>query len=734
MSAWLFGLQSLLTSNGRSVVVEKTEKAKGKDEKTADVAEEKESNVAASSKPNRNRFSIVNSNAADVSSSSKSAVLDIATDDHLALLAEGRVFDDYGSGDRMRSIKLFYAQGGNNNGSFYYTNPESPPVPSYSHPLPLIHLHDIMIGNDAFPVIQRIHTDENSCFTLKFIHKIKKIKQVLHLQATSQDVRSAFLSGIALVLNMHGMNVMAEKTGTTTSTISKKKKGNSRFSILPPPSSATSYTPDETVGKFVNRRASLMNAMKDDEMIEMMIQGRRWHWYHMDEYKDVVRTQITLFYQSTDHTLYWCEVGERTCIPTQSLPLKKLRAVRLGKQSPCLISPAATEAHNVHCLSLSTESFCLELEADSSEQVSAWLVAIQSILTQSGKKVTIDKKQQKSNDELKRFSIKGFGGKGRDAVMTLSSEDNVHVLTSGHQFTMYQASKFVGGKAIHSLQHVFYDAKKATFYYCHPLTRQTIDAHSLPLSSLTDVYIGKDHGASTSVFPVQSDDSCCLSLISNGQTGHNNSSSTAIEWHIECAGVETMSAWVNALQSLFVAHRLGIDQVTTGGTKRFCIIQKSGLHLSNTTETTKPTTPAESLKLMSAANPFFQYQTAQIELNGVGGVTRTLINVRYDSVTHSLYYQNVADVTQPMLAFPLNELRQVKLGKQTPLLQSSRARAALTGRCVALIDSANNSLELECLSVDALNHWIYALQFVLTSKGKDCVVEEKQQQAIPQSV
>src|SRR5205085_747018 len=59
MSAWLFGLQSLLTQNGRSVVVEKTEKAKSKQQKDAAGADEKESNSVAS-KPNRSRFSIVN--------------------------------------------------------------------------------------------------------------------------------------------------------------------------------------------------------------------------------------------------------------------------------------------------------------------------------------------------------------------------------------------------------------------------------------------------------------------------------------------------------------------------------------------------------------------------------------------------------------------------------------------------------------------------------------------------
>ena len=138
--------------------------------------------------------------------------------------------------------------------------------------------------------------------------------------------------------------------------------------------------------------ASTPKALDATAAIELISKGSAFLKYDYDPATDQTQRDIvTVFYQK-DATalgsLYYCEPGEKVASVSAALSLHTLTDMYLGKQSKAFRSTIARNAAGDKCFTAVGASHGkvteFNLEGDSKEQVSAWLFAINAILTKTG--------------------------------------------------------------------------------------------------------------------------------------------------------------------------------------------------------------------------------------------------------------------------------------------------------------------------------------------------------------
>ena len=128
--------------------------------------------------------------------------------------------------------------------------------------------------------------------------------------------------------------------------------------------------------------------------------------------------------------------------------------------------------------------------------------------------------------------------------------------------------------------------------------------------------------------------------------------------------------------------------------------------------------PQQSIALMKDGRRFHAYSAS------AGKVHSRLVSIWYCAHSHALYQSQPGTRTQsPAAAFPLAQLVEVALGKQTGVLRQCEALDRT--RCIALVGAAKGlAWHLEAESSGALTSWLFGLQALLGMDGKRVIVEK----------
>ena len=168
-------------------------------------------------------------------------------------------------------------------------------------------------------------------------------------------------------------------------------------------------------------------------------------------------------------------------------------------------SAFATNAPNNKCLSLLTRSKqYLDLEADTVEQLSAWLFGIQTVLSKGGKQCYVDTDtsnkpiQPAGQSKNKRFSILGASLEGveqsrhanfKRAILTIPRDENLRLMTQGSDYEVYEIDAQGVGKK--TRMHVFYAPQLASLFWCETGKRTQDPTKEINIHAITDLYVSR---------------------------------------------------------------------------------------------------------------------------------------------------------------------------------------------------------------------------------------------------
>ena len=200
-------------------------------------------------------------------------------------------------------------------------------------------------------------------------------------------------------------------------------------------------------------------------------------------------------------------------VPGLSLAIAHLADVFLGKKTPEFLSLEGLFANTDHCLSLMSRKTSLHMEFKTQQVREAWLVGIKNAYATAGRPV----KEMKPGDAPGTRVITIVSSKKVDAVKVSP------VLLEGRAFVRYW---LVNGQVKKKRIHIWLVKQEGTLGSLYweemvttgkqPLT--PVAEQCIPISKISDVYIGKQtplfQTPSMATVPMD----CCLSIASQGVT------------------------------------------------------------------------------------------------------------------------------------------------------------------------------------------------------------------------
>lgn len=211
-------------------------------------------------------------------------------------------------------------------------------------------------------------------------------------------------------------------------------------------------------------------------------------------------------------SLYWCEPGTRKMIDQNCLPVPKIAEVLLGKSTPELRDVEADEAPTSNCLSILNTQHRLNLEAESVEVVTAWIMGLTALMDRCDNLTVYP-----SNDK-KRYTIKtGQYQQTPPARSNVVGQQNHggsaarNALVRGHDFQLFSQGRN-GLVNVEDVRVVLDDSQGEP-----GLLRIKGGNRSFNLDELTDVYMGKQTQILESPEARHVPEECCFSLVARGQ-------------------------------------------------------------------------------------------------------------------------------------------------------------------------------------------------------------------------
>lgn len=204
-----------------------------------------------------------------------------------------------------------------------------------------------------------------------------------------------------------------------------------------------------------------------------------------------------------------------------------------------LKAPGAENAAPSRCVSLIGGDSSVDLEAETNEQLSAFMFGLQGLLTSGGREVVVDENAEAAEaarlasqghrssgggaggaapkQPARRFSILGSSLAGvehsrhahfKKAVLALPAEQSTQSMESGHTaavFTFDHASH--GGALVRNTQHVWFQSEGPGRFglvcWSDSIKDRTVRADkSIDLKAVTDVYVGSFCSCDQAMLPL----------------------------------------------------------------------------------------------------------------------------------------------------------------------------------------------------------------------------------------
>ena len=362
------------------------------------------------------------------------------------------------------------------------------------------------------------------------------------------------------------------------------------------------------------------------------------------------------------------------------LPLFSLRDVFLGKQSPLLSEPAMAALPADCCLTLVTDAaggMELDLQAASASQVDDWLSGLQAMLQAAGQQVLLtdgDAVQQQLDAAL--------------AVMQAGS--HFLRLTDGSSETSSILLRYQPP-----------DSAAAG------LGCLLFGSASLPLSSLSDVFLGPQAEVFSSMPGVQSE--CCLSLVWSA-----DSEGDAASLHLVAADEETVNVWLAGINHLLAAVGASDEEGSSGSERRLSRLSvvKQEAEQPQQLKDAEPAelNGADCVQTMTGGSVFTRFT---LQADGRLEVDRPLIS--YDAAAGAGGLGSLRAVSGGNSSvLPLSSLSDVLVGKQTRSFSLPPASSSSPLLSFSLL-AEEAQWDLEAESETTLNCWLAGVHHLLTA-------------------
>lgn len=428
-----------------------------------------------------------------------------------------------------------------------------------------------------------------------------------------------------------------------------------------------------------------------------------------------------------------------------------------GKQTPALKSSVGASAASNKCLSLATrQGQHLELEAETVEAVSAWLYGIQTVLSKAGKACYVDTdtanrpvQSAASASRAKRFSVMGATLDGVEAsrhanfkrtILSIPREETLRLLTAGSEFWLYApdtSSPSSSATVTRTLVHLFYVPNTSAICWSEPGTRKVDVKRSISIHAIRDLYVGKMSATLKLPIAAAAEKSRCLTIAT-----------ATAEVNLEGRSVESVTALLSGINHLLNSNGMQvlIDDNTAGtgsgsgagagagsvavpaGSRRYSILpyskpallprtaQETMISVAQGAPTLAAVNVRDTVNMMSQGRRFVRYV-----LNADGSLAKQVISLFYSKSQNALYYCAPGErVMDDAHCIRLANLRKVLLGKQSATLRHADLAPLQNTKCVCIVDSAQNELNISAETPELLSAFLYGLQnLVATKSGKN---------------
>lgn len=660
VQAWIAGIKTIVTSTGKAVVEDAADS-------TAAAAQPVKGNLK---KKKQRKFSIM-PGAKEAKVVNKADFLTAGVTFKSVIRSRGQIV--------LEEIVLTLDQ-------------SDPAVPTFTDAegninLPVRKLTDIFCGKTTAELKSDVASDfdKRSCFTLV----TKSVS--LHLIADNAKVVNQFIDGIKAVIMGQGKAVVMD---------GGKKKGNRRYSVLASRADAA-------------KQAPITAKMTIAAITTMMRKGRAVTSYAKNKSGFVKKSKKLLFF--ADGSFFWSDLSARSKATQTSVPLRKISDVFIGKQTDELKSNVAGPANAKACMSIVSKNAAIHMEFSTPKEVTAWLDGIKHLVATSGKKIVEAGSSDVSETKTSSKSINQSTGKKTNRRFSVLDSKKAHskgdprtIMKNGEVFVSLfknpKNPKEIASKRIT----LFIDLNTKVFYWCAPGRKIKDQANSLPLSQVTDIYVGKQTAELQQEVVADIPKRNCFSII-----GKNNS------LHLYATDKIAVNRWLKGIEAIIKGQGKEMVVDTESGKKkkgsrRFSVMAKSGL--KDQPVVRKVPEPEDCLKLFAKGRKVKSYKEV------AGKITGELITLFYSESKSAFFFSAKGKVEEEKQSIPLRSITDIYLGKQTVELKSAAAASVKKAAALSII-SADVKLYLELSSGNEVKALIECIKYCVQNQGNKLVDE-----------
>jgi len=517
---------------------------------------------------------------------------------------------------------------------------------------------------------------------------------------------------------------------------------------------------EKTVQKIIGQQPTLLQHSLE-ETIAKMEAGQIFKMY-----TDQDKHMVLVVYETSTPAEEQAEIngvlavrsvdplGESVLLHT--LDLKDVTDVFVGKQTAIFSSGLRSdEARATLCVSLvagKENKLELNLEAQTSVQLTAWLFGIHSLLYAHGKKAVLEQTADtetrhfyvldrhahvsvdvlQTDDDLETDGYQRPSGvpdssaslisqlaTQDETILSISPNETIRMMTNGRVFTMVTET--------HCQEVLLFYAPSlgsdlGTLFWCDAKgPRKEVEGQSLPLDLITDIFLGSQSAAFRAphgqVFP----DHLCVTMIAG---------SRQVSLNLTCSSEAQMSAWMFGVNRLLAGRKkILLDESRSGQFSRsFSVLP--GVNEDEDDPDFDPKQPyqpyankaSNAVLLMTAGVECLQHTPNPNDATGTPVVTPVF-----------LFYEPTRGKFGSLFWGPRNigrkpdKARRLQLHTITDLFLdhpvfSSCSNA--TKRSSVTLMSSRRTLHIELSSKQALNLWVSGIRHLLTSHGQKVTLDD----------
>ena len=571
-------------------------------------------------------------------------------------LERGARFTSYEDDDVVLDVLLWYANNGNELGYLYWSeNGQKEERESQRVAVPFI--SDIYMGKQTPQLEAYTAADapDNCCFSLV------SSDRSLHLKALTHHQRTDFLSALRDLFVLAGKRTQQEAQELVI-----------QQALLNNPKRALLMKGSRFIGLF---------GKNPTERKEVLV------WYAAEDGKS--------------GTLYWSADGEREKSLERSIPLHRVSDVFMGKQTAELKSDVAKDIATNRCFSVLTKDRGLHLAAVDEQQRGDWLSAIKSVFIESGKRVDDEKERAKAKKEAEAAARLAAAQQStvipnQQAMEKEAAINNAYAqqgavvpmdaLLEGRDYLAIFPSSLASGPLAYWSRpiHVFVQSgagdSVGVLYWCEREAKETVDEQSIPLSKVSDVFIGKHTDEFRSSEGGRYDLKQCVSVVSK-LLPHRS-------LHLVAKDERGREEFVTSLRAAFARS------------------SKPGFNLED---------PASISAMMQVGEEVTSYIGSGI----IGSSNPAYVwFVPKDGKQGTVYWNDEGRKEKvPGCSLAINHITDVFLGKKTPELLSVEGIFANSDHCLSIM-SRKTSLHMEFKTQQLRDAWLIGIKNAYAAAGR----------------